>query len=120
MQITIQKKYLILVEVSENIFRLFLIVVNYVFNIFEETREVFVSSVNEIKQEVKDGLSNFYKDTKEKVGIVFNFIRALFGFNIYKLELIQIKTKTNEIKNIFKNNDFLIYSNLLAPPKNYF
>lgn len=116
MQITIQKKYLILVEVSEDIFRVFLIVVNYVFNIFEETREIFVSSINEIKLEVKENLNNFYKDTIKKVGKVFNFIRALFGFNIYKLDLIQIKTKTNEPKNSFKNNDFLMYSNLLAPP----
>lgn len=99
MQITIQKKYLILVEVSENIFRVFLIVVNYVFNIVEEKVE-----------EVKNVWSSFVKKT-------FNFIRALFGFNIYKLELVQIKTKTNELKNSFKNNNFLIYSNLLAPPQ---
>lgn len=89
MQIIIQKKYLILVEISENIFRLFLIVINFVFNVFEEAVEK-----------------------------TFNFIRALFGFNIYKLELVQIRTKTNELKNNFKNNNFLIYSNLLAPPRN--
>ncbi len=106
MQITIQKKYLILIEISENVFRVFLVIVNFVFNFIEERVNIF-------EEEVKNVWSNFVYKT-------FNFILALFGFNIYKLELIQIKTKTNEIKNIFKNNDFLIYSNLLAPPKNYF
>lgn len=114
MQITLQKKYLILVEVSENTFRLFLIVVNYVFNIIDDTKEVFVSSVNEIKQEIKTVWSDFKENVLSKT---FNFIRALFGFNIYKLDLIQIKTKTRESKNTFKNNNFLIYSNLLAPPQ---
>ena len=111
-----------MVQVSENIFRLFLIVVNFVFNIFENTKEVFVSSVNEVKQEIKESFGNFYKNTKERVGKVFNFIRALFGFNIYKLEIIQIKTKTNFNNNFIKNRnqDFLIYSNLLAPPQKSF
>ncbi len=90
MQVTIQKKFLIFVEVSENIFRVFLVVVNFVFDFI-----------------------------LEKVGRTFNFIRALFGFNIYKLEAIQIKTKTNFKNNFIKNRnqDFLIYSNLLSPPQ---
>ncbi len=120
MQITIQKKYLILVEVSEDIFRVFLIVVNYVFNIFEETREIFVSSINEIKLEVKENLNNFYKDTIKKVGKVFSFIRALFGFNIYNLAIVNIKNRKSRIKDNFKNTNFLIYSNLLAPPHKNF
>jgi hypothetical protein len=108
MQITIQKKYLILVEISENIFRVFLVIVNFVFTFVESKLE-----------EVKENFNNFYKEALKKARKAFNFIRALFGFNIYKLEIIQIKTKTNFNNNFIKirNQDFLIYSNLLAPPK---
>lgn len=104
MQITIQKRFLILVEVSENIFRVFLVIVNFVFNFVEK----------KIK-ETKENIWNFVEKT-------FNFVRALFGFNIYKLETIQIKTKTNFKNNFIKsrNQDFLIYSNLLAPPQKSF
>ena len=85
MQIVISQKFLILVEVSENIFRAFLVVVSFIFDIV--------------------------KEVKEKT---FNFIRALFGFNIFK-----IKVTRDIYQNLFtvkKNNSFLIYSNLLAPP----
>ncbi len=109
MQITIQKHFLILVEVSHDVYSFFVVIVNYVFTFVEEKIE-----------EVKSEVSKFYKDTLEKVGRAFNFIRALFGFNIYKFNLLQIKTKTNFNNNFIKNRnqDFLIYSNLLAPPIN--
>jgi hypothetical protein len=92
MQITISKKYLILVEVSENIFRAFLVIVNFVFDVVEEKIE----------------------EVKNKVSNAFNFIRALFGFNIFKIEII--KSIYRILFTIKKNNSFLIYSNLLAPP----
>ncbi len=88
MQIVISQKFLILVEVSENIFRAFLVVVSFIFDIV--------------------------KEVKEKT---FNFIRALFGFNIFK-----IKVTRDIYQNLFtvkKNNSFLIYSNLLAPPVSF-
>ena len=111
MQITIQKKYLILVEVSLNIFKLFLIVVNFVFNFSNNSKEIFVSYANEVKQEIVNAWDNLRQKT-------FNFVRALFGFNIYKLEIIKIKSNLFEGKNFNnnKNQDFLIHSNLLAPP----
>lgn len=105
MQITIQKKYLISVEVSKNIFRVFLVIVNFVFTFVE----------NKIK-ETKEDIWSFVEKT-------FNFIRSLFGFNIYKLETNKIKSNLSIKNNNFsknKNQDFLIYSNLLAPPyKNF-
>jgi hypothetical protein len=91
MQITIQKKFLLVVEIAENVYRLFVVVVNFVFNFVEKQ------------------INNFIEKT-------FNYLKALFGYNIYKLRLVKIKTKTIETKNSFANNDFLIYSNLLAPP----
>jgi hypothetical protein len=92
MQITISKKYLILVEVSENIFRAFLVIVNFVFTFAEEKLET----------------------VKSKVAQAFNFIRALFGFNIFKIKIVNAYFR--DIFTIKKNNNFLIYSNLLAPP----
>jgi len=92
--ITIQKTYLVLVEISENIFRVFFVVVNFIFTVKEKIE-------NKIKVAVKK---------------VSNFLKALFGFNIYKIKVLEIKTKTSDVKNTFKNNTFLIYSNLLAPP----
>ena len=81
-----------MVEVSENIFRAFLVIVNFVFDVVEEKIE----------------------ETKSKISNAFNFIRALFGFNIFKIKIVNAY-----FQNIFtlkKNNNFLIYSNLLAPP----
>ena len=91
MQITIQKKFLILVEISENMYRVFLVIVNFVFD--------FVG---------------------EKMRGAFNFIRALFGFNIYKLNTLKLKSNNFNNQNNFqnKNQDFLIHSNLLSPPYN--
>ncbi len=85
MQITITKKFLILVEVSENIFRAFLVIVSFVFYIVEEVKEK-----------------------------TFNFIRALFGFNIFKIKIVNAYFKN--IFSIKKKNSLWIYSNLLAPP----
>ncbi len=98
MQITIQKKFLILYEIAENVYAMFLVIVNFVFEFASQSVEV-----------VKREFNNFVEKTH-------NFIRALFGFNIYKLKSIKIETKTNSKNISFKNNDFLIYSNLLAPP----
>jgi hypothetical protein len=94
MQIIIQKQFLILVEISENIYRVFLVVVNYVFNFVE----------------------NSFEYAAEKVR---TFIKSIFGYNIYKLEKINIDTKSFNKKNIYKNKneEFLKYSNLLAPPR---
>ncbi len=91
MQITVQKTFLIIVEVTHDVYKLFVVIVNFVFNFVEKQ------------------INNFVEKT-------FNYLKALFGYNIYKLELVEIKTKTSESKNSFKNEDFLIYSNLLAPP----
>ncbi len=92
MQITITKKYLILVEVSENIFRTFLVVVSFVFDLVEQKIE----------------------EVKNKVSKAFNFIRALFGFNIFKIKIVNAYFKN--IFSIKKKNSLWIYSNLLAPP----
>ena len=92
MQITITKKYLILVEVSENIFRAFLVIVFFVFDVVEEK----------------------IQEAKNKVTKAFNFIRAIFNFNIFKIKIVNAYFQN--IFTIKKNNNFLIYSNLLAPP----
>ena len=84
MQIIIQKKYLIIVEISENIYRVFLIVVNFVFNIV---------------QKVSEG-----------VDLIFNYFKDKF----FKKELLK-KVYTGYTFNYVKS-DFVIYSNLLAPP----
>jgi hypothetical protein len=94
MQIIIQKQFLILVQISENIYRVFLVVVNYVFDFIENSFEYIVEKVR-------------------------NFIRNIFGFNIYKLNTLKIKSQNYQNINNFtknKNEDFLRYSNLLAPP----
>lgn len=97
MQITIQKKYLVLVETSENIFRLFLVIVNFVFNI-----------VLEIKEEI----SNTVSKTVNKIKTFFeSFARKVLGVTRLQSHLLSANTKSRYIK-----NDFVIYSNLLAPP----
>ena len=111
MQITIQKKFLILCEIAENVYAMFLIIVNFVFNFIVESAEELV---NKAKQ-AGDKFAESFDSIKTRT---FNFIRALFGFNIYKLRVLKIETKTSEQNKHFKNNDFLIYSNLLAPPAN--
>lgn len=45
MNITIQKQFLILVQVSENIYRVFLVVVNFVFTFAENKIEEIKGSV---------------------------------------------------------------------------
>ncbi len=83
MQIIIQKKYIVLYEIAENIFAVFLVIVSFVFNI----------------------------NLKIKVATesVINFVKT-FLFNLVKLNFNKIILKNN-----YKNN-FVIYSNLLAPP----
>lgn len=81
-----------MVEVSENIFRAFLVIVFFVFNVVEEK----------------------IKEVKNKVTKTFNFIRVIFGFNIFKIKIVNAYFQN--IFTIKKNNNFLIYSNLLAPP----
>ncbi len=109
-----------MVEVSENIYRVFLIVINFVFDFIIEKVEVIKSEVSIFYREIKEKIRNTWDSIKYKT---FNFIRALFGFNIYKLDTLKIKSnKINNNKNNFKNKnqDFLIHSNLLAPPyKNF-
>lgn len=95
MQIIIQKQYIVLAEVAENIFVVFLVIVNFVFTLVDE-------AVDKITNKTR------------------NFLQALFGFNIYKLAYVSgsvLETRTSDFKNAFKSKDFLIYSNLLAPPK---
>jgi hypothetical protein len=83
MQIIIQKKYIVLYEIAENIFAVFLVIVSFVFNI----------------------------NLKIKVATesVINFVKT-FLFNLVKVNFNKIILKNN-----YKNN-FVIYSNLLAPP----
>jgi hypothetical protein len=83
MQIIIQKKYIVLYEIAENIFAVFLVIVSFVFNI----------------------------NLKIKVATesVINFVKT-FLFNLVKVNFNKII-----LKNGYKNN-FVIYSNLLAPP----
>jgi hypothetical protein len=96
--IVIQKLYLFLVETSENIYEAFLVIVNFIFYISEKLTEAAV----EIVEEVKSKLTDLY--------------RYIFGFRGVKLEAIRVVTKTNHPILPFRNNDFLIFSNLLAPP----
>lgn len=98
-QITIQKQYLILVEMSENIYRLFLVIVNFIIEIKNTVEEVVSSA--------------FVK--------VARYIKAIFGFNIYKLNTQEIDSKNLYLKDFLFNKNlnqerFLRYSNLLAPP----
>ena len=91
MQLIIQKKYLVLYEISENIFAVFLVVVSFIFTIVLEAQE--------------------------KVENVVTFI-----FNYFRLEAF--KTNLNSSfnnKKLFSKykNNFIIFSNLLAPPKNF-
>ena len=105
MQITIQKKFLILYEIAENVYVIFLIIVNFIFEFTSESVEV-----------AKREFNNFVEKTH-------NFTRALFGFNIYKLQVIKINNKNlnlnnynNSIKHFNNQNNRVRYSNLLAPP----
>ncbi len=99
MQITVQKIYLIAVEISENVFRLFLLIVRYVFSIAEV---------------VIDGAANAGLYTYRKAR---NFLKSLFGFNIYKIDnrLSLVYVVKSNLISIYKS-DRIIYSNLLAPP----
>lgn len=84
MQIIIQKRYIVLAEIAENIYAVFLVIVSFIFNV----------------------------NLKIKVAtnVVVDFLKKLNRFKY-------LKSSFN--KNIFKNNyknNFVIYSNLLAPP----
>lgn len=87
MQIIIQKQYIVAVEIAENIFAVFLVIVNFIFNI-----------VQKVKDSV-DKIVKFVKNIFTKLGQVL-------------LEL----DNTFHYKNIVIKNNFVIYSNLLAPP----
>ncbi len=108
MQITIQKKFLILYEIAENVYAIFLIVVNYVFDLAEKTATDVVQKVYSSVEKTR------------------NFIQAIFGFNIYKLQVLKINNKNlnldnynNSIRHFNNQNDRVRYSNLLAPPCNF-
>ena len=85
--IILQKKYLVLVETAQDMWTLFLVIVNYIFTI------------------------------KERVDNVCNVLYSYFvNLNkVYVPILVKIDNRQNDIA--FKNNDGrYIYSNLLAPP----
>ena len=112
MQITIQKSWIILVEISENIYRVFLVVVNYIFEFTFEGIEI----IKEKSEHVKKEFNNFAEKAH-------NFIRAIFGFNIYKLQVIKINNKNlildnynNSIKHFNNQNSRVRYASLMAPP----
>jgi hypothetical protein len=87
MQIIIQKKYIVAYEIAENIFAVFLVIVNFVFNIVQKVRD----SVDEIVKYVKNIFTKF-KQVALGVNNNFNY------------------------KRVAVKSDFIIYSNLLAPP----
>lgn len=106
-QIIVQKRFLILVEISEDIWKAFLVIVHFI-----------VEFVEDIAQNVKQDISNAWNIFEKRV---FNFVRALFGFNIYKLNLVKVDNKNLYLKDHlfhknFNQERFLKYSNLLAPP----
>lgn len=109
-QIIIQKKYLIIVEYGENLYKLFLVIVNFVFDIVED---------------IKSDIEDFSKGVTNFAGKAINYFKALFGFNIYKLQTINLlesglynKVLYRDIlfKKDLTNKRFLAYSHLLAPP----
>jgi hypothetical protein len=89
MQLIIQKKYLVLVEVTENIFAVFLVVVNFIFTIVQEVKETVENVVTFVSHYFK------LKTTQTNLKSVNNFDTL---FSKYK-------------------NNFILYSNLLAPPQ---
>jgi len=99
MQITIQKVYLIAVEVSENVFRVFLLIVRYVFNV-----------ASDIIDSAAGVVGNAFASAQ-------NFLNSIFGFNLYKInnEVSLIYIEKSDFINS-TDNDRLIFSNLLAPP----
>ena len=107
MQITIQKQFLILYEIAENVYAIFLVVVNYIVT--------FTEKAGKVVSEVVEKMENVTSGTR-------NFIRALFGFNIYKLKVLKINNNlnlnnyNNSIRHFNNQNSRVRYSNLLAPP----
>ncbi len=87
MQIIIQKKYIVAYEIAENIFAVFLVIINFVFNIV---------------QKVKDGVDEIVKYVKN---IFSKFEQTVLGVN-----------NNFNYKGVAVKSDFIIYSNLLAPP----
>lgn len=87
MQIIIQKKYIVAYEVAENIFAVFLVIMNFVFNIVQKVRD----GVEEIVKYVKNIFTKF-EQTLQKLDTTFYY------------------------QNVFVKSNFVIYSNLLAPP----
>ena len=127
MQITIQKKFIFLIEVAENIYRAFLIIVNFVFNFVDDIATESVDIINiqyvDFKKKVDNGLEIFRESFNNFQSKTFNFVRALFGFNIYKLKVLRINNKNlslnnydNSIRHFNNQNNRVRYSNLLAPP----
>lgn len=109
-QIIIQKKYLILVEYGENLYKLFLIIVNFVFDIVED---------------IKSDFEDFEREFVNFTGKAINYFKALFGFSIYKIQTVNLLETSlyNHIlfrdilfKKDLSNKRFLTYSHLLAPP----
>ena len=123
MQITIQKKFLILYEIAENVYAIFLVIVNFVFEFTAEGVEILKRSAENVVNKSKQKSERFEKSFNSFVEKTHNFIRALFGFNIYKLQVIKINNKNlnlnnynNSIKHFNNQNNRVRYSNLLAPP----
>jgi hypothetical protein len=91
MQIIIQKQYIVLAEVAENIFAVFLVIVNFVFHV-----------VINVVQKVKDSVDEIVKYVKN---IFSKFEQVVLGLN-----------NNFNYKRVAVKSDFIIYSNLLAPP----
>jgi hypothetical protein len=123
-QIIIQKKYLILVEYGDNLYKLFLIIVNFIFNISDQCLAFMFDNAQDfydfVQKVTKQSTNYFYKR--------INYFKALFGFNIYSLSIKYLyKFNSSLYKSLFYrqlsfkinllNNRFLKYNNLLAPPQ---
>ncbi len=94
----VQKIYIVLYKIEENTLKFFVIIVNVVYRIFVEAKQVFQESVEKVKEKTRKIYREFLKDRFRKFFSSFEYLYNYLYNLIFKqqnLKFVYIRIDDN-------------------------